>query len=207
MSRRDLGDTVPSRHPNKIGERGVHQNKMHARGGGVGGGLLAVVLELVMLHVLFLCFENAGARGKGGGRTVSQACLRDRNAVRRDSFPSFPLPSALELNKIIFFHRSPPMRGSQAYFAGGFNMVLEMTIATPTSSWAPRHSTGTADARPTHHAAVRADKRARGPQRDGLAGPRPTTSRRHRTESCGRPNLKANTLRSAKTKMIRERLH
>ena len=38
MSRRDLGDTVPSRHPNKIGERGVHQNKMHARGGGVGGG-------------------------------------------------------------------------------------------------------------------------------------------------------------------------
>ncbi len=42
-------------------------------------------------------------------------------------------------------------------------------IAAPKSSWAPRSPTRTADARPTHSQTVRADQRARGPQRDGIA--------------------------------------
>ena len=42
-------------------------------------------------------------------------------------------------------------------------------MTAPKSSWAPRSPTRTADARPTHRQNVRADQRARGPQRDGIA--------------------------------------
>jgi hypothetical protein len=50
------------------------------------------------------------------------------------------------------------------------------------SSWAPRSPTRTADARPTHRQTVRADQRARGPQRDGIARAAPN----HQSEPPGR---------------------
>jgi hypothetical protein len=46
-------------------------------------------------------------------------------------------------------------------------------ITAPKNSWAPRSPTRTADARPTHRQTVRADQRARGPQRDDIARAEP----------------------------------